>query len=73
MSVEVDLPITGANRLTRYSATGNFMSENTVSQQTRIVSEALPVPADPGRLVIPDMAPASAEIYVFDGVTAAGR
>ncbi|RWR29832.1 hypothetical protein D2T29_13675 [Sinirhodobacter populi] len=68
-ALEVDLPISGAARLTRYRATGDYRSENTISRQTQIIPEQIPVPADPARLEIPDLAPASAEIYVFDDVT----
>lgn len=69
LPVRVDLPISGAKSLTRYHATGSYTSENTREEQTRLQSETLPVPADPGRLDIPALAPASAEIFVYEGVT----
>ena len=50
ISVRVDLPITAAQRLIRYHATGDFRAENTAAPQSRIVSEAVTVPQEPGRL-----------------------
>ncbi|RWR08137.1 hypothetical protein [Paenirhodobacter populi] len=72
MSVQVDLPISGAKSLTRYRESGDYRAENFTGPQTRILSETLPVPAEPGRLEIPDLAPASARIYVFEGADFAG-
>lgn len=69
MSVEVDLPISGAKSLTRYSQSGDYKAQNTASQQTSLVSQKIPVPDDPAKLEIPDMPPASALVYVFEGVT----
>ena len=65
ISVRLDLPITGAKQLIRYHATGDFRSENTTAEQSRIISETMPLPQDPARLDIAALAPASAEIYVF--------
>ncbi|MFC3060297.1 hypothetical protein [Paenirhodobacter populi] len=67
MSVAVDLPIVGAKSLTRYHESGDYRAENFTGPGTEIVSDTLPVPSDPGRLEIPDLAPASAEVYVFEG------
>lgn len=72
MSVRIDLPVRAAKEVTRYRESGDYRAENSTSQQTRILPEAMPVPADSGRLDIPDLAPASAEIYVFEGVDFAG-
>lgn len=69
MSVQVDLPITAAKAVTMYHATGDFTAQNTDGQQTRIEREALGVPEDVATLTIPDMPPASARIYVYDGAT----
>ncbi|RWR26529.1 hypothetical protein D2T31_19740 [Sinirhodobacter populi] len=68
MSVQVDLPITGAKRLTRYHESGDYRAENFTGPQTRIQSDELNLPAEPGRLKIGDLQPASAEVYVFEGV-----
>lgn len=67
--VRLDLPISGAEQLIRYHATGDFRAENTTAAQSRIVSETLPLPPDPSQLEIAALAPASAEIYVFKGAT----
>lgn len=68
LSVSIDLPIRSAARLTRYRQSGDYSAENYSSDQTRILAEPLAVPADPSRLEIAAMPPASAEIYIFDGV-----
>ncbi len=67
MSVVLDLPITGATRLTRYRATGDYRAENSTAEESRIAGQDLPLPSDPARLEIRDMPPASADIYVFEG------
>ena len=67
MSVVLDLPITGATRLTRYRATGDYRAENSTAEESRVAGQDLPLPSDPARLEIRDMPPASADIYVFEG------
>lgn len=69
LSVDIDLPISGARKLTRYRASGDYRAENTASEQTRILSEAMPVPQEPGTLKIADFPPASAEVFVYEDVT----
>lgn len=69
LSVDVELPISGARTLTRYRASGDFRAENTSSEQTRLLSEAMPLPQDPGHLTISDFPPAAAEVFVYEGVT----
>ena len=63
----VDLPITGAQTLTRYRETGDFRAENFTGPQTRIAADPIAVPAEAGHLEIPALPPGSAEIYVFEG------
>ncbi len=67
MSVQFELPIRGAARLTRYRESGDYRAQNYTRPETRITPEEIAVPADPARLEIADLAPASAEIYVFEG------
>lgn len=69
MSVQIGLPVIAAQRLTRYRQSGDYAAENYTSEQTRIVSDEIGLSADPGTLEIADLPPASAEVYVFDGVT----
>lgn len=66
ITMRVDLPITGATELIRYRESGDYRAENFTGPNTRIQSETLPLPGDPGRLEVP-LAPASAELYVFKG------
>ncbi|HEY0214452.1 MAG TPA: hypothetical protein VGC40_12850 [Paenirhodobacter sp.] len=67
MSVQLDLPIITAKRLVRYRESGDYRAENFTGPHTRIQSDELDIPTDPGRLKVADLAPASVEIYVFEG------
>ncbi|WP_128255513.1 hypothetical protein [Falsirhodobacter deserti] len=67
-SVEVDLPISAASSLTRYSMTGDYDDNNIEGEAAKIVAEDLPVPAAPSQLRIDDLPPGEVLIYVFDGI-----
>lgn len=66
--VVVDLPITGAKRLSRLSLTGEYNSHNVDADRVRLVETDLGAPTGLPRLEIPDLAPGSTEIYVFEGI-----
>ncbi len=66
--VIVDLPITSAKSVTRITQTGDWKSSNVGSQESRLVSESIPVPQNLSRLSLPSLPPGKAIIYVFDSV-----
>lgn len=66
--VTVDLPIKSAKTVTRFTQTGDWKSSNVGSQESRLVSESIPVPQNLSRLSLPSLPPGKAIIYVFDSV-----
>jgi hypothetical protein len=68
MSVTVDLPIASAERLTVHSQTGDWQSNNVYGQESRLVSETMPLPDGLPRLEIEALPPGETLVYVFDGV-----
>lgn len=67
-TVEVTLPISHAQRLTRHSMTGTYETNNINAEEARIVTEDLPLPAAPSQLRVDDLPPGAVLVYVFDGV-----
>jgi hypothetical protein len=75
--VTVDLPISGAARLTVHRMAGPPDAHNVTSDAVKIEVEALPVPVDPAHLVMGadtgapacGLPPSSAFLYVFEGVS----
>ncbi|MEM8633366.1 MAG: carbohydrate binding domain-containing protein [Pseudomonadota bacterium] len=64
----VDLPIVGANRLTRISQTGDWQSHNVDGPESRLFSEPIDVPETLPRLTIPALPPGETLVYIFDGI-----
>lgn len=64
-AVTVDLPITAADKVTRYHMTGDYMSQNLTENAARIVAEDVASPALPLEI---DLPPGATLVYVFDGV-----
>lgn len=64
--VEIALPPITAARLTGISMTGRYDATNITAEEVRPVETVLPVPEGP--LVIPDLAPGSIRVYLFEGL-----
>ncbi len=64
--VEIELPEISAESLTEISMTGDYDSTNITLEEVRPFEMSLPIPGD--RLVIPDLAPGSVRIYLFEGL-----
>lgn len=66
--ITVDLPFTSAKKVTRITQSGNWKSSNVGSQESRLVSESIPVPQNLPRLSVPSLPPGETIIYMFDSV-----
>lgn len=68
-SVRIDLPISSAQRLTRYEQSGTLDSHNVDQRGSEILEQVQGVPSTLPRLLIPALAPGKTLIYVFDEVS----
>ena len=66
--VQIALPFDHAQRLTRHRVTADYRQNNLEGRNVQIVAEKIDPPAGKADLVIEDMPPASAQIYVFEGI-----
>ncbi|MEM6827500.1 MAG: carbohydrate binding domain-containing protein [Pseudomonadota bacterium] len=66
--VTLDLPISGAARLTRVTQTGDWETHNVDQQGSRLLSENTAVPDSLPTLSIPALPPGETMVFIFDGV-----
>lgn len=69
-AVRVDLPFGAAKSLVRYSVPVDYARNNLEGPAVAIEAQAMTPPNGEGTLEIADLPPASAQIYVFEGVGA---
>jgi hypothetical protein len=67
-AVRVDLPVAGAARLRHIALSGDLAAHNLAGEAVRPVETVRPVPAAAGRLDVPDLAPGTVQLFVYDGV-----
>ena len=66
--VSVELPISGAGRLTLWHQTGRFDSTNATAAETVLEHQDLPVPASLPRLDVATLEPGATLVFVFDDI-----
>lgn len=66
--VRIALPFDHAQRLTRHRVTADFRQDNLERRNVQIVAEEIDPPAGQAELVIENLPPASAQVYVFEGI-----
>ena len=67
--VRIDLPFKAATRVTRYATTADYAQNNLTGPDVQITGQDLSPAEVLPELTIPDLPPASAQIYVFEGVS----
>jgi hypothetical protein len=66
--VRVDLPITRATRLREIRLSGDLAAHNLEGEAVLPVETVRPLPADVSRLEVPDLAPGTVRLFVYDGI-----